>query len=208
MKHLSRAETRLRQLEMELNTLADEVRQVPIAEDAAPPEDAAPQAPANGAVPPATTMGPTGAASAASPVADASEEAVEEPAQESGDELGATAPSEQAQAAVDAAQSVLGTPYQWGGTTPGAGFDCSGLTQWAYQQAGIDIPRTADAQAVGPQIPRSALQPGDLAVWDGHVAMVVDENNFIEAGDPVQISPIRETNIGMNFKGFYRPTAA
>lgn len=114
----------------------------------------------------------------------------------------------QAQAAVTAAKSALGTPYQWGGTTPGVGFDCSGLTQWAYAQAGLDIPRTADAQAIGPQIPRDQVQPGDLAVWDGHVAMIVDEGHFIEAGDPVQISSIRENNIGMAFKGFYRPTAA
>ena len=113
----------------------------------------------------------------------------------------------QAQAAVAAAKSALGTPYQWGGNTPGVGLDCSGLTQWAYAQAGVDIPRTADAQAVGAQITRDQLQPGDLAVWDGHVAMIVDDGHFIEAGDPVQISPIRETNIGMNFKGYYRPTA-
>lgn len=107
-----------------------------------------------------------------------------------------------------AAKSALGTHYQWGGNAPGVGLDCPGLIQWAYAQAGVDIPRTADAQAVGPSIPRSQVQPGDLAAWDGHVAMVVDGGHFIEAGDPVQISPIRETNMGMQFKGFYRPTAA
>lgn len=120
----------------------------------------------------------------------------------------AEVPSGAAQQAVTAAKSALGTPYQWGGTTPGQGLDCSGLTQWAYAQAGVDIPRTADAQAVGPQIPRDQLQPGDLAVWDGHVAMVVEGGQMIEAGDPVQINPIRQENIGMHFKGFYRPTAA
>lgn len=121
-----------------------------------------------------------------------------------------TAPpsSGQASAAVAAAKSALGTPYQWGGTTPGQGLDCSGLTQWAYAQAGVDIPRTAEAQAVGPQIPRDQVQPGDLAVWDGHVAMVVEDGQMIEAGDPVQINPIRQDNIGMTFRGFYRPTAA
>jgi len=45
-------------------------------------------------------------------------------------------------------------------------------------------------------------------VWNGHVAMVVDNNHMIEAGNPVQISPIRQENSGMPFKGFYRPTAA
>ena len=118
------------------------------------------------------------------------------------------APTDQAQKAVAAAKTALGTPYQWGGTVPGKGLDCSGLVQWAYQQAGVDLPRTASAQAVGPQIPRAELQAGDLAVWDGHVAMIVDGGNMIEAGDPVQIHPIRQDNIGMPFKGFYRPTAA
>lgn len=117
------------------------------------------------------------------------------------------APTDQAQKAVAAAKTALGTPYQWGGTVPGKGLDCSGLVQWAYQQAGVDLPRTASAQAVGPQIPRAELQAGDLAVWDGHVAMIVDGGNMIEAGDPVQINPIRQDNIGMPFKGFYRPTA-
>ena len=118
------------------------------------------------------------------------------------------APSGAASKAVSAAKSALGTPYQWGGNVPGQGLDCSGLTQWAYKQAGIDLPRTADAQAVGPQIPQNQVRPGDLAVWDGHVAMVVEGGKMIEAGDPVQINPIRQDNIGMAFKGFFRPTAA
>ncbi|MDN5721980.1 MAG: C40 family peptidase, partial [Corynebacterium sp.] len=85
-------------------------------------------------------------------------------------------------------------------------FDCSGLTSWAYGQAGVDIPRTADQQAGGPQVPADQLAPGDLVVWDGHVAMVTGDGQMIEAGDPVQISSIRTDNIGMNFLGFYRPT--
>ena len=118
------------------------------------------------------------------------------------------APSSQASQAVAAAKTALGTPYQWGGTVPGKGLDCSGLVQWAYRQAGVELPRTSSEQAIGPQIARSAVQAGDLAVWNGHVAMVVDNNHMIEAGNPVQISPIRQENSGMPFKGFYRPTAA
>lgn len=117
------------------------------------------------------------------------------------------APSPQAAAAVSAAKTALGTPYQWGGNVPGVGLDCSGLTQWAYGQAGVDIPRTADAQAIGAQVSRDQLAPGDLVVWDGHVAMAVGDGHMIEAGDPVQINPVRTDNIGMNFLGFYRPTA-
>ena len=104
------------------------------------------------------------------------------------------------------ALSAVGTPYAWGGNTPGVGLDCSGLTHWAYGQAGVDIPRTAQAQAVGRQVSQDELLPGDLVVWDGHVAMVVGDGQMVEAGDPVQVNPIRTTNIGMPFKGFFRPT--
>ena len=108
-------------------------------------------------------------------------------------------------AAVEAAKSQLGAPYVWGGTGPG-GFDCSGLTSWAYKQAGVDLPRMAHEQAIGTQVSYDQLQPGDLAVWDGHVAMYAGDGMYIEAGDPVQMNPVRTSNIGMPFKGFWRPT--
>jgi cell wall-associated NlpC family hydrolase len=52
-----------------------------------------------------------------------------------------------------------------------------------------------------------SLRPGDLAVWDGHVAMIVGNGTMIEAGDPVHLSPIRTANAGQGFQGFWRPTA-
>ena len=110
------------------------------------------------------------------------------------------------QAAVAAAKSQVGQPYVWGGTGNG-GFDCSGLTQWAYSQAGVDLPRTADQQTVGQQVSADQLQPGDLVVWDGHVALYSGNGEIVEAGDPVQTNPLRTTNMGMQFKGFWRPTA-
>jgi len=110
------------------------------------------------------------------------------------------------QAAVDAAKSMVGTPYVWGGSAPG-GFDCSGLTSWAYGQAGVEIPRTAENQAVGQQVQYEDLQPGDLVVWSGHVAMYAGDGMMVEAGDPVQMNPVRTSNIGMPFMGFWRPTA-
>lgn len=123
-------------------------------------------------------------------------------------QLGSTASSDGGvvgERAVAAARSALGTPYVWGGTTLN-GFDCSGLTQWAWAQAGVDIPRTADQQAVGRAVDFSELQAGDLVVWDGHVAMYAGEGQIIEAGNPVQSNPIRTSNMGMAFLGFYRPT--
>ncbi|MGW6695513.1 C40 family peptidase [Rhodococcus sp. NPDC054953] len=119
----------------------------------------------------------------------------------------AMAPNREAADAVRNALSQQGVPYSWGGTTPGQGLDCSGLTQWAYGEAGVDIPRLAQEQSVGSAVDPSDLRPGDLAVWDGHVAMVIGNGQMVEAGDPVQVSSVRTDNIGMSFHGFYRPTA-
>lgn len=116
------------------------------------------------------------------------------------------APNAKAAAAVQAALTQLGVPYAWGGTTPGVGLDCSGFTQWAYRQAGIELPRIANEQGVGAAVGAGQLQPGDLAVWEGHVAMVIGDGRMVEAGDPVQISSIRTENIGQRFYGFFRPT--
>ena len=71
----------------------------------------------------------------------------------------------------------------------------------------MDIPRTAAEQAVGQQVAYENLQEGDLVVWDGHVAMYAGDGMMIEAGDPVQLNPVRTENIGMPFRGFWRPTA-
>ena len=119
----------------------------------------------------------------------------------------ATAPNPVAASAVRHALTQLGVPYQWGGTTPGLGLDCSGLTQWAYHEAGLNIPRLAQEQDIGTAVDAGSLRPGDLAVWDGHVAMIVGNGTMIEAGDPVHLSPIRTANAGQGFQGFWRPTA-
>ncbi len=119
----------------------------------------------------------------------------------------AMAPNREAADAVRNALSQQGVPYVWGGTTPGQGLDCSGLTQWAYGEAGVALPRLAQEQGVGIPVDSADLMPGDLVVWDGHVAMVIGNNQMIEAGDPIQVSAVRTDNVGMGFHGFYRPTA-
>ncbi|MEO9328271.1 C40 family peptidase [Gordonia aurantiaca] len=117
----------------------------------------------------------------------------------------AYAPDERAATAVRAALGQRGVPYVWGGTTP-AGFDCSGFTQWAYRQAGLELPRLAqDQDTAGYRVSQAELQPGDLAVWSGHVAMYIGNGQLIEAGDPVGVSPLRTTNLDQTFEGFFRP---
>ncbi|MDQ2836983.1 MAG: NlpC/P60 family protein [Actinomycetota bacterium] len=123
------------------------------------------------------------------------------------------APNAQAAAAVRAALSQTGLPYRYGGKNPATGLDCSGLTSWAYRQAGSPIPDGSANQAVGMPVQQADIQPGDLAVWrgsPGHVAMVIGDDKMVEAphrGAHVHISPVRTSNGSDTFLGFYRPTA-
>ena len=205
-KHLGRAEARVQALGQELLGLAEAATATAVPAEAIPAVPA-PSEGSDGAPPaPANPGGATGSGSAPGGAAASSGDAVDSSDPVDSSDAVAGAPTEAAAKAVAAAKTQLGTPYVWGGTTPGQGFDCSGFVQWAYGQAGVELPRLADQQAVGPQIPMDQVQPGDLAVWDGHVAMVIEDGQMIEAGDPVGISPIRTENIGMGFHGFYRPT--
>lgn len=115
------------------------------------------------------------------------------------------APNATAATAIKSALTQVGVPYVWGGTTPGVGLYCSGLTQWAYQQAGLEIGRTTWDQDNNPQIPVEEALPGDLLIWDGHVAMFLGDGLMIEAGDPVAVTPVRTENAGMAFEGVFRP---
>ncbi len=101
--------------------------------------------------------------------------------------------------AIQAAESQIGVEYVWGGETPGIGFDCSGLVQWAYARAGISLPRTSGAQyAATTHIALADIAPGDLLFYgpggSEHVAMYVGSGEMIEApqtGFTVHITGVR-----------------
>jgi cell wall-associated NlpC family hydrolase len=109
-----------------------------------------------------------------------------------------------ADAVIAAAMTQLGVPYVWGGESPGVGFDCSGLVQWAYARAGIALPRTTQQQVlVGMPVAVEDTQPGDLVFTrsyrDGvvtdlsHVAIAVGGGMEIVAphtGALVRVQPI------------------
>lgn len=95
--------------------------------------------------------------------------------------------------AVSAARSKLGAPYVSGGTGPNV-FDCSGLVQWAYQQAGVQVPRTSWSQlSAGTPVPLDQLHVGDVISYSGggHSALYAGDGQVIHAAtDTVEISPL------------------
>ncbi|MFJ6896402.1 NlpC/P60 family protein [Streptomyces hokutonensis] len=93
--------------------------------------------------------------------------------------------SGRAASAFAAAQSVIGSPYVYGASGPSS-FDCSGLTSWAYAQAGVSIPRTSEAQAnAGTRIySESDLKVGDLVIFYGdyhHVGLYAGNGQVLHA---------------------------
>ncbi|MGH2526576.1 MAG: NlpC/P60 family protein, partial [Actinomycetota bacterium] len=71
------------------------------------------------------------------------------------------APNANVQAVLGAAYSVIGTPYQWGGSSPTTGFDCSGFTMWAWSHAGVSLPHSSAAQySALPHVAQADVQPG------------------------------------------------
>ncbi|WP_036466803.1 peptidoglycan hydrolase RipC [Mycobacterium genavense] len=97
---------------------------------------------------------------------------------------------------VQAALTQVGTPYSWGGAAPG-GFDCSGLVMWAFQQAGISLPHSSQAQANGGQpVALSDLQPGDVVTFysdASHSGIYVGDGMVVHSstyGVPVRVVPM------------------
>ena len=71
-----------------------------------------------------------------------------------------------AKAAIAEASKYLGRAYVWGGSNPTTGFDCSGLTQWSFKQAGVSLPRTAAQQYLATtKVSASEARAGDLVFF-------------------------------------------
>jgi peptidoglycan DL-endopeptidase CwlO len=92
-----------------------------------------------------------------------------------------------AQVAVKTAMAQRGRPFVWGGAGP-HGFDCSGLTRFAWRAAGVQLPHSAAAQArYGRPVPVRQLQPGDLVFFYQpirHAAMYIGNGQIVQALTP------------------------
>ncbi|MBS3779699.1 MAG: C40 family peptidase [Desulfovermiculus sp.] len=105
---------------------------------------------------------------------------------------------------VQTAQGFLGLPYQWGGTRPAEGFDCSGLTMAVYRLNGLHLPRTSREQfRAGTAISRKDLSKGDLVFFApsrskiSHVGMYTGNGRFIHA--PSTGKTVRFSSLGSRY---------
>jgi cell wall-associated NlpC family hydrolase len=108
-------------------------------------------------------------------------------------------PGTAAATAITTALGQVGEPYVWGSSGPN-GFDCSGLTSYAYAAAGLSLPRTSRSQAgAGQQVGRSELQPGDLVFFYdpiSHVGLYIGNGMMVHArtfGKPVAVTTVDQS---------------
>ncbi len=114
---------------------------------------------------------------------------------------------------VQMAQQYMGTPYAWGGSSPG-GFDCSGFIYYIYGQFGISLPRMSDGQfEVGRAISGDNLLPGDLVFFTtyepgaSHVGIYLGGGRFIHASSAageVTITPLGKSYYQERYLGARR----
>jgi cell wall-associated NlpC family hydrolase len=96
------------------------------------------------------------------------------------------APSGSGDRAAGHAAKMVGKPYRYGGASP-SGFDCSGLVQFSYRQAGVAVPRSTEAQLRASKLVRGSVQRGDLLFFDqegrknGHVGIYLGNGRFVHA---------------------------
>jgi cell wall-associated NlpC family hydrolase len=129
----------------------------------------------------------------------------------------AAAPATALDVMLRAAMSRRGLAYVYGASGP-ASFDCSGLVQWSFAQAGITMPRVAADQAVaGPAVPVSQLQPGDLLFYHtdptapgyiSHVAIYLGNGWMIQAPQPGMEVEVVPADFGSEFAGAIRVSPA
>jgi len=108
-------------------------------------------------------------------------------------------PTPKVNRALEIAKAQLGKPYVWGAASPGVGFDCSGLIEYAFEQAGIPTPgrlTTYSMRNVGRRVPSlTQAKPGDWLITHGggHVVMYMGDGKVIAAphtGEVVQYQPV------------------
>lgn len=155
---------------------------------AAIPPAPAPPAPAPNALPPANDPGVLAAPPNGIPPGDIAPPEAAIP--------GGSPGSGHAATVIQAALSRIGSPYSWGGSGPSA-FDCSGLVMWSFQQAGISLPHSSQALAVGGQpVSQDQMQPGDLVTYysdASHVGIYIGDGMMVHAstyGTPVLVAPV------------------
>ena len=129
----------------------------------------------------------------------------------------AAAPTSALSTMLKAAMSRRGLPYVWGAAGP-ASFDCSGLVQWSFAEAGIVMPRVAADQALsGPAVPVSQLQAGDLLFYHtdptapgyiSHVAIYLGNGWMIQAPEPGMGVEVVSAAFGSEFAGAVRVSPA
>jgi cell wall-associated NlpC family hydrolase len=127
--------------------------------------------------------------------------------------VGGAMTAAQLTAALKAAESRRGLPYVWGAAGPSS-FDCSGLVEWAFAQAGVSMPRVAADQArTGPSVPVTRLQPGDLLFYHtdptdpgyiSHVAIYLGNGWMIQAPQPGMDVEIVPASFSSQFAGAVR----
>jgi cell wall-associated NlpC family hydrolase len=110
------------------------------------------------------------------------------------------APRPGAAGAIAAAMSQLGVGYRFATAIPGVAFDCSGLTAWAWGQAGVSLPHQSRSQfAVVPHVSRDQVQPGDLIFYYnpiGHVAIYIGNGQIVHATRPGDVVKVAAVNWG------------
>jgi len=99
--------------------------------------------------------------------------------------------------AVQAALGQIGVPYRYATALPGTSFDCSGLTHYAWAQAGVVLPRNSRMQSNAlPSVPKTDAKPGDLIFYYNpisHVGLYLGNGQMVHApalGKTVSITSV------------------